>query len=223
MNTKALQTSLHYVFKDITLLECALTHRSVHKDINNERLEFLGDAVLSLVISTELYRRHPTMTEGALSRLRSTLVKGETIAALSAKLELGKYLSLGVGEKRSGGAHRESILAGVFESIIGAIFLDSDFEKIQSLILAWYAHLFEDIAAHAEIKDAKTTLQEYLQSKKMPLPQYSCTATGKSHQPRFEVKCTVKTLSHETRGVSTSRRKAEQIAAKAFLKWLQHE
>ena len=214
---KHFQERLGYIFQEESLLRRALTHRSREKKNNNERLEFLGDAVLSLIVSTELYRRDANISEGELSRLRAALVKGETIARLASELMMGEYVFLGEGEQRSGGAHRESILAGVFEAVIGAIFLEGDFKKTQACVLQWYGDLFDRIETLTDVKDAKTILQEYLQANKMSLPVYTCITMGKPHQPKFEVICRVEGLPQEGRGLSTSRRKAEQLAAKEFL------
>lgn len=220
MNLKNLQKHLEYTFQDEGLLKRALTHRSKQKTHNNERLEFLGDSVLSLIVATELFRRDEKICEGELSRLRAALVKGETIAKIGFELNIGDYLLLGSGELKSGGHQRESILSGAFEAVIGALFLDSDFQTVQACVLNWYGDLFDRIDTVTEVKDSKTILQEWLQARKMALPTYDCVSTGKSHQPEFEVICRVVGLSQETRGTSTSRRKAEQIAAKLFLEKL---
>lgn len=216
-NIKTLQAHLHYVFKNETLLVHALTHRSKQTLANNERLEFLGDSILSLVISTEIFHRHDKLQEGELSRLRAALVKGETIAKIASELHVGDFLQLGPGELRSGGHLRESILAGAFEAVIGAIYLDSDFQTVQRCVLTWYGSLIETINTQTDVKDAKTILQEKMQAKKMSLPIYECTVKGDAHEQIFTVICHVDELKFETQGESTSRRKAEQIAAKAFL------
>ena len=213
---KSLQSKLNHTFRDESLLVHALTHRSKQKLKNNERLEFLGDSILSLIISTELYLRHPKMREGELSRLRAALVKGETIAKIAQELGIGECLQLGVGELKSGGHQRESILAGAFEAMIGAIYLDADFYTAQDCVLKWYGQLIEEIDTQTDIKDAKTTLQEWLQARQMPLPTYVFSVKGDAHEQTFTVICHVDGLSFETTGVSTSRRKAEQIAAKQF-------
>ncbi len=219
-NLKSLQKNLHHSFKDEALLTHALTHRSKQKTKNNERLEFLGDSVLSLIISTHLFRHYPKIREGELSRLRAALVKGETIAKIANTVGMGECLQLGVGELKSGGHQRESILAGAFEAVIGAIYLDSDFQTVQHCVLRWYGDLIETIDTQTDVKDAKTTLQEWLQAKQMSLPSYEFSVTGDAHKQTFTVICRVDGLSFETKGVSTSRRKAEQIAAKLFLNQL---
>lgn len=220
MNIIALQKNLHYTFQKADLLTRALTHRSKHKTKNNERLEFLGDSVLSLIISTELFHRHPNLREGELSRLRAALVKGETIAKIAMELGIGDCMHLGTGEFRSGGQQRESILAGGFEAIIGAIYADSNFESVRQCVLKWYGDLIDHIDDLTDVKDAKTSLQEWMQARKIPLPSYECVVTGDAHLQQFTVTCRVVGFPHETKGVSTSRRKAEQIAAKAYLKKL---
>ncbi|OGT42554.1 MAG: ribonuclease III [Gammaproteobacteria bacterium RIFCSPHIGHO2_12_FULL_40_19] len=214
---KTLQLKLNYTFHDESLLTHALTHRSKKSSLNNERLEFLGDSILSLIISTDLFHRHSKSREGELSRIRSALVKGETIAKIASELGVGHCLQLGVGELKSGGYQRESILAGAFESVIAAIYCDSDFQTVQKCVLQWYGNYIEKIDDLTDVKDAKTTLQEWLQARQMPLPTYRCTMTGDAHEQQFHVICHVEGLKHETKGVSTNRRKAEQIAAKLFL------
>ncbi|PIZ04298.1 MAG: ribonuclease III [Gammaproteobacteria bacterium CG_4_10_14_0_8_um_filter_38_16] len=217
INLKPLQVKLGHTFRDNALLMRALTHRSKQKLKNNERLEFLGDSILSLIISTEIFRRYPQFREGELSRLRAALVKGETIAKITVDLGINDCLQLGVGELKSGGYHRESILAGAFEAVIGAIYMDADFQTTQQCVLMWYGDLIEMIDTQTDVKDAKTTLQEWLQARQMTLPSYQFTVTGDAHEQTFSVVCRVEGLPYETEGVSTSRRKAEQIAAKSFL------
>lgn len=217
---KELQQKLGYSFKDETLLSHALTHRSKHKTKNNERLEFLGDAVLSLVVSTELFDRNLNAREGELSRIRAALVKGETIAKLSRQLGLDQCMELGVGELKSGGQQRESILAGVFEGVLGAVYRDSDFYTVRDVLLRWYGGLFDDIHTVTDVKDAKSCLQEYMQARHLPLPDYEVTTSGRAHAQTFDVVCKVKGFSIEGHGQSSSRRKAEQIAAKQFLERL---
>lgn len=212
--------NLQYTFKNVSLLEIALTHRSKNKINNNERLEFLGDSVLSLIISEALFSHFPNAKEGELSRLRAALVKGETIAKIALQLDIGEHALLGEGESKSGGRVRESILAGTFEAIIGAIFCDSNYDAVRECVLKWYGDLITTIDSQTDVKDAKTKLQEYLQAKKISLPTYACKTSGKSHAQLFTVTCRVKGLPNKTEGKSTSRRKAEQAAAKLFLKEL---
>lgn len=206
-------------FKNEQLLKCALTHRSIPKH-NNERLEFLGDAVLGFIIAGELFQRYPNMREGDLSRIRSTLVNRETLAQLAKALHIGSYLILGAGELKSGGQQRQSILADAVEAIIGAIYLDQGFEVCQRVVLKWYDQFFTDLSQLTPQKDPKSTLQEWTQAHKLPLPVYEATVTGAAHSQVFHITCRVDGLKHVTHGKSTSRRKAEQEAAKRFLELL---
>ena len=212
-----LEKNLNYAFKNHALLTLALTHRSKQKVNNNERLEFLGDSVLSLIISTELFKRHAKNREGELSRLRAALVKAETIAKIALQLNIGAYLQLGDGELKSGGHQRESILSGAFEAIIGAIYCDSDFQTVQHCVLQWYGSLINEINLQTDVKDPKTILQEWMQAHQLPLPVYDCAIAGNAPEQSFTVICTAVGLPHRTQAVSTSRRKAEQMAAKLFL------
>lgn len=216
-NLQLLVEKIDYTFSDIKLLQSALTHRSV-RGANNERLEFLGDAALNFIIAEALYQKHPEAREGELSRLRASLVKGETLAVLARQFKIANYLRLGAGELKSGGAHRASIQADAIEAIIGAILLDSDFETCQEVILSWYQSRLDASDLVKELKDPKTQLQEYLQSKKYPLPQYSILKIkGEAHAQVFQVKCKVKGLAYSSEGQGQSRRKAEQEAATNFL------
>lgn len=214
---QALQKNLHYTFQDESLLTQALTHRSKQKIHNNERVEFLGDSILSLIISSELFSRYPDIPEGELSRLRAALVKGETIAKIALSLGVADCLRLGAGEFKSGGQYRESILAGTFEAIIGAIYVDANFETVRACVLQWYGPLIDTIHSQTDVKDAKTQLQEWLQARHMPLPTYTYEVSGEAHAQQFTVICRAEGIVGETQGKSTNRRKAEQIAAKAFL------
>ncbi len=209
--------NLGYQFKDMSLLELALSHRSA-PGMSNERLEFLGDAILNFTIAAALYQQFPQAKEGELSRFRAALVKGETLAQLAKEFDLSTYLRLGIGELKTGGAYRESIQADCVEAIIGAIYLDASIDVARDRILAWFATRLAAIDAATFTKDPKTQLQEYMQSKKLPLPTYKVTATtGKSHAQRFHIECCVKGLPHVTEGEGSTRRKAEQAAAKAYL------
>lgn len=209
--------SVDYRFRDETLLTAALTHRSAGNR-NNERLEFLGDAVLGFVVADELYQRYPDASEGELSRLRASLVKRETLAAIARSLELGRYLTLGSGELKSGGHRRESILADAMEAVFGAILLDGGLDICRACVKRLYSPYFEDMPAAAQLKDPKTRLQEYLQGRRLELPFYTVTATeGKAHNQRFTVSCEVGALARSSVGSGSSRRKAEQAAAQAML------
>ncbi len=212
---------LDYRFSDSALLQQALTHRSVGKN-NNERLEFLGDSILSFVISAELYDCFPDIDEGRLSRIRASLVKGETLAKLAMELSLGDYLHLGSGELKSGGFRRESILADALESIFGAVYLDADIATAERLILSLYSSRLQQLDPDMALKDPKTRLQEYLQAQQQPLPVYEVEEiSGKAHNQRFIISCTVESLAKPVLAEGTSRRKAEQNAAEKVLSQLE--
>ncbi len=218
-----LSVKLGYDFKDISLLEHALSHRSFGKN-NNERLEFLGDAALNFIIASVLYQLFPFAKEGDLSRLRASLVKGEALATIATQFDLGRYLRLGLGEQRSGGASRSSIQSDAVEAIIGAIYLDSDFKTCEAVILQWYDSMLDTIKTPQELKDPKTRLQEYLQAKKFPLPKYDILETsGEAHNQVFYIECKVDGLSYKSLGVGSSRRKAEQDAAQKYYEQLHDE
>ncbi len=216
----ALSRHLGCEFKQQDLLQLALIHRSFHGQKNNERLEFLGDAILNFVIAEVLYERFPQAQEGQLSRLRAELVSGASLAELAKRFELGQYLYLGAGELKSGGHRRNSILADAFEAIIGALYLDQGLSICQSIVLRWFTDKLESV--HLDIsKDPKTTLQEKLQAYQLPLPLYEVeNIVGDAHNQIFNVVCRVQKISYETRGQGTSRRQAEQQAAQHYLKWL---
>ncbi len=213
----SLSKRLGYIFKNSALLEVALTHRSAGRD-HYERMEFLGDAVLNLVISDALFQKFPDAAEGQLSRLRASLVKGDNLSKHARQLELGEYLRLGSGELKSGGYRRKSILADVFESIIGAIYLDAGFESARDYILNRFASQIAETSLSADLKDPKTRLQELLQARGCELPSYEIhSTTGKAHNQVFEVKCLIELLPEPVLGSGPSRRKAEQAAAKQVL------
>lgn len=215
--------ALAYRFRDPALLKEALTHRS-KGSANNERLEYLGDAILGFVIAEALYRRFPEATEGELSRYRASLVKMDTLAELAREFSLGDHLRLGPGELKSGGYRRDSILADAMEAIIGAIFLDSDMATAREFVLRSFERRLTELPARDLLKDPKTQLQEYLQARRLPLPEYVVVATeGSDHAQSFEVQCLVAGLSAPVFGKGDSRRKAEQSAAKVALEQLQHD
>ena len=219
-NFARLCRALHYEFRNPALLHGALTHRSVGAD-NNERLEFLGDAILSFVITNELYARFPHDDEGTLSRYRARLVKGETLAAAARMLHLGEYLYLGAGELKSGGFDRDSILANAVEAIIGAVHLDGGLEPARALVLNLLQKPLENVAAVGGVKDPKTLLQELLQARHLPLPDYMVSKiSGEPHAQSITVTCTIEGLKQPVIGVGASRRKAEQDAAQKALKLL---
>ena len=210
------QKRLNYIFRNPALLEAALTHRSVSGSRNNERLEFLGDAMLNAIIAQALYEAYPKACEGELSRLRATLVKGDTLASIAAELGLGEQLLLGVGEKKSGGFRRTSILADALEALLAAVYLDSDFNTCRLVIQRLFQSRFETLPPVEELKDAKTRLQEYLQARQQPLPVYTVqSVAGEPHERRFIVECAIGDMM--TRATGTSRRKAEQEAARKAL------
>lgn len=215
-----LYKAIGYQFNNQSLLTHALRHRSA-KGESNERLEFLGDSVLNFVIAAELFKRYPRLTEGQLSRVRSILVKRDTLAELAIHFQLGRYLQLGVGENKSGGANRQSILADALEAIIGAIYLDSGPLTCAECLHRWYEAYLNKASEMIHDKDAKTTLQEYLQANKHSLPEYRVgKVEGDDHSQTFHIACTVPHLDYEGKGVGSSRRKAEQAAAEDFLIWL---
>jgi ribonuclease-3 len=209
--------TFEYEFLSDAYLMQALTHRSA-SSINNERLEFLGDAVLDTVISEIIYRQLPEGTEGELSRLRSALVKDSSLADLAAQLGLGEHLILGPGEKKAGGHRRGSILADALEALFGAVYLDSGYDAAVKVICTVFRDRLEHLPDPADLFDPKTRLQEYLQSKQLGLPAYAVTNTrGKAHKQLFTVSCSVVALKQETAGVGGSRRDAEQDAAHKML------
>lgn len=206
--------ALDYEFQDPALLTLALTHRSVSSQ-NNERLEFLGDAVLGGIIAAELFLRFPQASEGQLTRLRASLVKGDTLAKIGRELALGEYLSLGSGELKSGGHRRGSILACALEAIIGAVWLDGGDAAARRLVLRLYAARLDEVSPEAAHKDPKTRLQEYMQARKLPLPVYELLSVeGEDHQQTFRVRCRVAGAAEAVEGRGSSRRKAEQDAAR---------
>jgi len=212
-----LKQSLAYAFEDEQLLKQALTHRSAPGP-NNERLEFLGDAVLQLVASELVFEKTPNASEGQLSRLRSTLVKDTTLAEIAADLGIGEFLILGSGEKKSGGHRRSSILADALEAIFGAIFLDAGLEGARQVIHKAYGERLHDLPEAADLRDPKSRLQEYLQGRKMALPDYAVqNISGKAHKQSFEISCRIAELDAVTVGAGLTRRDAEQEAALAML------
>lgn len=212
--------SISYSFKQPHLLKAALTHRS--KDVeNNERLEFLGDAVLGVVITARLFQQFPYAREGELSRLRANLVNESSLAEIAQKFNLSDHLRLGLGELKSGGMRRKSILADTLEAIIGAIYLDSDLLSCEKIILQWFEERLNNLGKIEAQKDPKSRLQEYLQSNQMSLPIYTIiAATGEAHAQQFEVGCEVEGINYHGLGKGSSRRAAEQMAAGNFLRWL---
>ena len=213
-----LMQALGYTFEDEKHLKLALTHRSISGNHNNERLEFLGDAILGMIIADYLYLHFPQEKEGRLTRLRANLVKQESLAEIGRNLKLGDYLNLGAGELKSGGFRRDSILADTVEAILGAIYLDSaSIDACKSCLLKWYGSRLQTITTEPTLKDPKSRLQEYLQSHHLPLPVYTVTAVfGEDHNQTFHVQCQVENAL-PVQGSGNSRRYAEQAAATALL------
>ena len=199
-----LQRRLGYQFKSPERLVLALTHRS-NGNQNNERLEFLGDSIVNMVIAEYLYLHVEKAREGQLSRLRARMVKGVTLAEIGREFELGKYLRLGSGELKSGGFRRQSILADAVESVIGAIYLDSDFYTCREQVLRWFDLRLKKLDLQDTQKDPKTRLQEYLQSRQYPLPRYEVISVdGEAHSQTFQVCCVLSSLDRKTSGVGSS-------------------
>jgi ribonuclease-3 len=210
-------------FNQPQVFTTALTHRSVGAN-NNERLEYLGDSVLGFVIAQKLYELFPTAGEGALSRLRASLVNQTSLAELARKNNLGDYLILGSGELKSGGYRRDSILSDALEAIIGALLLDQGIEVCQSWVLSLFADKLAELKVDNWNKDPKTRLQEYMQSRRKELPVYELIGqTGADHAQTFEVKCTISINQLSTTGVGISRKRAEQAAADTMLNLLQNQ
>ncbi len=221
MTLEALQDRLGYRFAAAALLRQALTHRS-HGATHNERLEFLGDSVLNCAVASLLYEKFGKLDEGDLSRVRANLVKQQTLFEVAQRLELSACLLLGEGEQKSGGFRRPSILADTLEAVFGAIFLDGGFDAAQQAIRRLYEPVLRNVDPNTLGKDAKTLLQEWLQSRKIPLPVYAVVAThGAAHNQLFEVECSVPKLSIQVLGSGGSRRSAEQAAAKLALEQAQ--
>ena len=214
---QALQSRLGHQFAQPELLRRALTHRSWGAE-HNERLEFLGDAVLSLAVSSLLYERHAGSDEGDLTRVRAHLVREESLHRAALGLALPEVLRMSEGEMRGGGAQRPSILADAVEALIGAVFLDGGYEPAQALVQRLFGEVIDATEAENWGKDAKTELQEWLQARRVPVPAYRITATrGQAHAQTFEVECVVATLGLAERGEGRSRRTAEQEAARRML------
>lgn len=214
MDSNALCRKLGYTFNQPKLLHQALTHRS-HSLPHNERLEFLGDSVLNCAVAGLIFRHFPDLTEGSLSRVRANLVNQRSLADLAQTLGLGKLIRFGDGEIKSGGDRRPSILADTLEAVLGAIYLDGGFAQAEKVVAALFAHSLQDWDARTQGKDPKTLLQEYLQSHRLELPQYSVIATsGEAHQQQFKVECMISKPDIRTVGEGASRRSAEQEAAK---------
>ncbi|WP_313298059.1 ribonuclease III [Diaphorobacter sp.] len=213
----SLQDRLQHAFKDAALLQRAVTHRSFSAD-HNERLEFLGDSVLGLAVSTMLFRRLQDLPEGDLSRMRANLVKQDSLYRIATRLKISEVLRLGEGESKSGGKLRPSILADAVEALIGAVYLDAGFETAQAMVHRFFEGVDLSPEKQAAAKDAKTALQEWLQGRKMKLPQYRVVGTaGAAHKQTFEVVCEIPDMGLTEHGTGGSRRAAEQAAATRLL------
>lgn len=216
-------SGIDYRFQDPHLLDQALTHRSVGSS-NYERLEFLGDSVLNMIVSNRLFELKPDSSEGDLSRMRARLVRGQTLSEIASNIGLGRQMSFGEGEMKAGSYRRESILADVFESVIGAVFLDGGFDACRQVVLQYFDPLISDLPDIEELKDAKTRLQEWLQARGRPLPEYSLVREeGADHAKEFFVLCRLKDDGSESHDSGSSRRKAEQAAAGKMLNLLAGE
>ena len=214
---QSLQNRLQHHFKEPALLQRAVTHRSFSAD-HNERLEFLGDSVLGLAVSTMLFRRLRDLPEGDLSRMRANLVKQDSLHRIASQLKVPDVLRLGEGESKSGGKLRPSILADAVEALIGAVYLDAGFEVAQSMVHRFFEGVDLSPEKQAAAKDAKTALQEWLQGRKMKLPQYRVVSTaGAAHNQTFDVVCEIPELGLAAHGSGGSRRASEQSAATTML------
>ena len=208
-----LQSRLAYRFKDIGVLESALTHRSMGP-AHNERLEFLGDSIVNFVVAEALFRRYPEAREGKLTRMRASLVRGQSLSQLARRLQLGETIRLGSGERKSGGRRRDSILADAMEAVIGAIFLDGGMSACQECINKWLESELASVNPNQVDKDPKTALQEWLQRDRKELPVYRVLEVlGPAHQQKFHVQVQVDGLTEYPIGTGASRREAEQAAA----------
>ena len=215
-----LERRLGYKFKDPARAEQALRHRSAG-GVHNERLEFLGDAMIGLAVAEMLLRGFPELNEGDLTRVRATLVNGRALASMARELELGELLTMGAGEQRGGGFQRRSTLADVFEAVVGAIFLDAGYAETFELLRRLFAPHIEALPDPESLKDPKTRLQEALQGRGIALPGYRIVdSSGPDHARSFRAECSVNELSIVETGQGTSRRAAEQAAAAAVLKQL---
>lgn len=223
LSSASLSHRIGYRFNDQRLLEQALTHRSASRK-HNERLEFLGDALLNFLVAEALYQRMPGAQEGELTRWRANLVRRQTLAALARERGLGPQLQLGSGEIKTGGAERDSILADALEAVVGAVYLDGGLEACRGVVSRLFAsHLFP-MAGEKSTKDPKTRLQEAVQSQNLPLPNYAVLRVeGAAHERRFTVACQVSGVLEAVQGHGSSRRRAEQDAARKALALIEHE
>ncbi len=220
-NAQQLQERLQYKFSDQTLLTLALSHRSCGSK-NNERLEFLGDAVLGVTVSNFLFQRFPEAREGDLSRNRSQIVRAESLAKVARSLDLGPELLLGQGEMKSGGHRRDSILGDTIEALIGAIYLDGGMAAAERSVVNWFGELLNAVTLDTPVKDPKTGLQEWLQARGKPLPEYEVVKIqGEDHSRLFTISCKIADVESISEATASSRRKAEQLVAEQLLKQLE--
>ncbi len=218
MNADQFHALTGYRFQQQQLLQQALTHRSYARSDNNERLEFLGDSVLNLIITNHIYRRFGDADEGGLSRIRASLVNQPTLARVARGIALGDAIRLGSGELKSGSYRRASILADALEAVVGAIYLDGGYAAAETAVLGLFRGELDAIDLEAEFRDPKTRLQEYLQSRQRELPVYAVEqTTGKAHSQLFTVSCTLTDLELRETGSGSSRKRAEQQAAQKLL------
>lgn len=212
-----LQQALGYQFGNPKLLDLALTHCSAGRD-NNERLEFLGDSIINHIIAEAVYRQFPEASEGEMTRMRASLVRKETLTDVARELHIGDYILLGAGERKSGGRQRGSILADALEAVAGAILLDGGIEPCRSCVQAWFGSRLQSLSTTAVDKDAKTRLQEFLQGRNYPLPEYDLISVqGEDHAQLFHVACRLHKPQLVVEANGPSRRGAEQNAANAAL------
>jgi ribonuclease-3 len=218
---KDLEHKLNYQFKNPNLLREALTHRS-YSATNNERLEYLGDAALNLIIANFLFRTFPDLVEGEMTRVRAVLVNQDGLSKVARHLDIGSHIRLGGGEVKTGGAERASILADTLEAIVGALYLDSGFDTAETVVLGMYSEILQDIDPQNVGKDSKTRLQEYLQANKFELPTYNVLEiSGEAHEQCFVVDCVLGGLNLSAQGSGMSRKSAEQAAAREILKLIE--
>jgi ribonuclease-3 len=217
-----LESKIKYCFKNKHLLDEAITHRSFGSS-NNERLEFLGDAVLNLVIGRSLFEKYPELPEGELTRVRSVLVDQEGLTSVALDLDLGHFLKLGAGELKTGGNKRPSILSDAVEALFGAIYLDSDYETVERIIIQLYATYLGNMDPRELSKDPKTKLQEHLQASRIELPEYHVVEVlGEAHEQEFVVECRIPQHDIVARGNGSNRRSAEQKAARIAFELIVH-
>jgi ribonuclease-3 len=213
-----LKTLLGKEFLDSSHFNLAMTHRSASSK-HNERMEFLGDSILGVIISEALYQQMPGASEGYLSRLRASLVNEDVLSEIGAELQLGDHLKLGSGELKSGGFRRKSTLADAFEALIASVYLERGIEASKDFVLQMFRSRLKNLPEEDELKDPKSRLQEFLQSRGLDLPEYSLiSTTGDAHRQTFTTECKIESLKIKTEGVATSRRKAEQLSAASAYK-----